>query len=159
MSIKQFPLPETDAEVPPSKQIIMILLNVDPVNPDVRFVPERPARDGWNPFDIDLTTVTGGKPEQVSVRVVILQDGLAFMVGDADVTAGCEYSQKHLRRLSPCSPKPVKHVEFLVDPLNPGDPDLEFNLGLIAAGTAKDSNDAPVRWKLPFVLDPKIRNM
>lgn len=160
MSIKQFPLSKSEnGEVPHRKQIIMILLNVDPVNPDVRFVPERCAGDGGNPFDIDLSTVTGGKAEEVSIRVVILQDGLAFMVGDADITAGCEYSQKHLRRISPCSSKPVKDIEFLVDPLSPKDPELEFNLGLIAWGARKDSNDKPVRWSLPIVLDPKIRNM
>lgn len=160
MAINQFPLSEPDAEaIPPKKQIIMQVLNVDPVNPAVRFVPDRPAKDGWNPFDIDLTTVTGGKAEAVTIRVEILQDGLAFMTGDADVTAGCKYSQRHLRRLSPCPSKPVKKLEFLVDPLNPDAPELEFNLGLVAAGIRKSCDGKPVRWNLPFVIDPKIRNL
>lgn len=160
MAITQFPLSESDVEaVPCRKQIIMILLNVDPANPDVRFFPDQPARDGWNPFDIDLSAITCGKAEAVSVRVVILQDGLAFMTGDADVTAGCKYSQKHLKRLSPCTSKPVKDLEFLIDPLKPGTPDLEFNLGLIASGTRKGVKGRPVRWNLPIIIDPKVRNL
>jgi hypothetical protein len=160
MSIQQFPLLESGKEdTSRRKQIIMILQNVDPLNPVVRFVPDRCAKDGWNPFDIDLSTVTGGKSQEVSIRVVILQDDLTFMTGDADVTAGCELSQKYLQRVSSRTSEPARDLEFLVAPLKPGDPDLHFNLGLIASGSSKDCDDKPVRWSLPIVLDPKVRNM
>jgi len=136
----------------------MILLNVDPLNPDVRFVPEHCTQDGCNPFDIDLTTVTKGQAEEVSIRVVILQDNLTFMTGEADITAGCELSRKYLRRLSPPTTTPAKDLEFLVSPLGPDGPDLEFNLGLIASGTCED-HGKEICWSLPFILDPKVRNL
>jgi len=160
MAIQQFPLLRSDeGEAPHRKQIIMILQNVDPLNPAARFVPDQCIRDGWNPFDINLSTVTGGRAEEVSIRVVILQDDLTFMTGNADITAGCELSQKYFRRVSPTTSKPARDLEFLVAPLESGGPELQFNLGLIASGTLKDCDNKPVRWSLPIVLDPKVRNM
>ena len=160
MSIQQLSLFRSDeSETPRRKQIIMILQNVDPLNPAARFVPDRCARDGWNPFDIDLSTATGGKAKEVSVRVVILQDNLTFMSGEGDITAGCELSQKYLRRLSPPTTEPARDLEFLVAPLSPGGPELQFNLGLVASGVLTRADGELVRWKLPIVLDPKIRNL
>lgn len=160
MSIQQLSLYSSDdGETPRRKQIIMILQNIDPLNPAARFVPDRCARDGWNPFDIDLSTVTGGRAEEVAVRVLVLQDNLAFMTGDGDITAGCELSQKYLRRLSPPTSEPARDLEFLVAPLKPGGPDLQYNLGLVASGVLTRADGESVRWKLPIVLDPKIRNL
>ena len=91
--------------------------------------------------------------------LLLLQDGVTFMSGEEDVTAGCDVSQKYLRRVSPCSTKPAKDVEFLVNPLSKDGPVLLFNLGLIASGTAMDSNGNAADWTVPIVIDPKIRNM
>lgn len=160
MSMLQLPLEGTAEDYVPGKsQIIMVVKNVDPLKPEVQFFPARCVKDGWNPFDIDLSTVTGGKEEDVRIRVVLLQDNLTFMTGQEDVTAGCQVSQKYLRRISPSTTKPVKDVEFLVCPLSPEGPELHFNLGLVASGTVLDCNDKPVQWSVPIVIDPKITNM
>jgi hypothetical protein len=160
MSMLQLPIEDASKdEASRRKQIVMIVKNVDPLHPDVQFFPPQSVRDGANPFDVDLGTVTGGKEEEVSVRVLLLQDGVTFMSGEEDVTAGCDVSQKYLRRVSPCSTKPAKEVEFLVNPLSKDGPVLLFNLGLIASGTAIDSNGEAADWTVPIVIDPKIRNM
>ncbi|CAH0352492.1 hypothetical protein SPH9361_02110 [Sphingobium sp. CECT 9361] len=160
MSSQILPIAPSDKDESSSrKQIIMILQNIDPLNPVARFVPERCDRDGWGPFDINTATVTGGQAEEVSVRVVILQDNLVFMTGEEDVTAGCATSQKYLRRVSHPSSEPARDLEFLIAPLGPNDRELQFNLGLIAFGEKTDSDGKPIRWRLPFILDPKIRNM
>ncbi|MCF8709510.1 hypothetical protein [Rhizorhapis sp. SPR117] len=160
MSSQLLPISRSGKDESPSrKQIIMILQNIDPLNPVARFVPERCDRDGWGPFDVNVATVTGGQAEEVSVRVVILQDDLVFMTDEQDVTAGCATSQKYLRRVSPPSSEPARDLEFLIAPLGPNDPELQFNLGLIASGERTDCDGKPVRWRLPFILDPKIRNL
>lgn len=159
MSMLQLPIEEVvKDEVPRRKQIIMIVKNIDPLHPDVQFFPPQIIKDGANPFDVDLSAVTGGGEEEVSIRVLLLQDGVTFMTGKEDVTAGCDVSQKYLRRVSPCSTKPARDVEFLVNPLSPSGPILQFNLGLLASGTALDSNGKTAGWCVPIVIDPKIRN-
>lgn len=160
MSMLQLPLEETAKDYVPGKnQIIMVVKNVDPLKPEVQFFPPRCVKDGRNPFDIDLSTVTGGKEEDVRIRVILLQDNLDFMIGQEDVTAGCQVSQKYLRRLSPSSTKPAKDVEFLVCPLAPSGPEVLFNLGLVASGTELDCDGKPIGWSVPIVIDPKITNM